>query len=344
MPPRRGVLIESELGQAFFRFNSAIAALAGYAIAAALVPDRARLGALATVLGYVVYAYVWLWLVAKGAGVPLLRQRASLVLDHVIYSICFALGGRPLAALAWVPVTTSVGHGLRFGERRGIAAACLGSVAMFAAITLGPAWHLPLSVAVGMAVTALIAPLYVVRLVRTMERQRHEAEARAMALAEAVRHDALTGVLSRAGFDEAIQRLQESAKATSERIGLVYLDLDGFKAINDNYGHDVGDAVLREVATLLAGAVRGTDSVARLGGDEFAIVVKSPASEDAVLRVAEKAADAVRSCTHEAARSVGLATSFGVAIVEPGASAIQAVRTADMRMFDAKRRTKQSRK
>jgi len=340
LPSFRGTLVESELGQAYVRFLSGLTVLVVYLFAAAVTPTRGWGGALACVLAYVVYAYGWLWLVAKQAGDAPWRQRIALVLDHVIFATCFSLGGRPVAILAWVAVTTSVGHGLRFGERRGIAAACIGSASIFAAVEWGPGWQLPLPVVGGMAVTALVVPLYVVRLVRTMAAQRREAEARAHALAEAVRLDGLTGVLSRAGFDEAVHHLQEQATHTGERIGLVYLDLDGFKSINDTHGHDVGDVVLREVAQLIVSVVRSSDSVARLGGDEFAIIVKNPASEEAVLRVAEKAAEAVRSCQHEAANSARLRASAGTSVVEPGASVAEAIRAADMRMFEAKRRAK----
>jgi diguanylate cyclase (GGDEF)-like protein len=340
LPSHRGTLVESELGQAFVRFLGGLTVLAVYLLAAGTSSTRGWAGVLACVLTYVAYAYGWLWLVAKQVGEALSRQRAALVLDHLIYATCFSLGGRPVAILAWVAVTTSVGHGLRFGERRGIAAACIGSASILAAVELGPGWQLPLPIAGGMAATALVVPLYVVRLVRTIEQQRREAELRALKLAEAVRIDALTGVLSRAGFYETIRSHQELAKTSGEHVGLVYLDLDGFKTINDTRGHDVGDIVLREVAQLLASAVRGSDSVARMGGDEFAIVVKSPASEEAVLRVAEKAAEAICNCQHEAAVSSNLGASAGVALLAPGASVADAIRTADMRMFEAKRRTK----
>ena len=335
-------MVESELGQAFVRLSAGAIALTVYAVAAGLLPFRGSVAALTCVFAYVAYAYAWLWLVAKDVGPLLARQRAALVLDHIIFAVCFCLGGRPVAALAWVAVTTSVGHGLRFGEQRGVAAACVGSMSIFAAVELGPAWKLPIAISAGMAVTALVVPLYVVRLVRTMARQRNEAETRAIALAEAVRQDKLTGALSRAGFDEEIKRLQDLAKTTGERIGLVYLDLDGFKSINDAWGHDVGDIVLREVARLLLSAVRSSDAVARMGGDEFAIIVKSPSSEETVRLVAEKASEAVRSCQQEAAKWAALGASVGVALVEPGASVREAIKTADMRMFEAKRETKRA--
>lgn len=268
IPPLRGTLVESELGQALVRFFAGLAVLVGYLLIAAGMPAHGWQSALLSVLAYVVYAFTWLRLVAKNVGKAVIRQRTALVLDHVTFAVCFALGGPAVAVLAWVPVTTSVGHGLRFGERRGTAAACIGSLSTFLAVELGPTWQVPLPIALGIAVSALVVPLYVVRLVRTMTHQRREVEARAQALAQAVRMDALTGVLSRAGFDEAIAQLQERAMTTRESIGLVYLDLDGFKTINDTRGHAVGDVVLRTVAQLLVTAVRSSDAVARMGGDE----------------------------------------------------------------------------
>ena len=164
----------------------------------------------------------------------------------------------------------------------------------------------------------LIVPLYVVRLVRTMSTQRHEAEKRAQALAQAVRFDKLTGALSRAGFDDAIRALQELGKKTGEHIGLVYLDLDGFKAINDTNGHDRGDAVLKEVATSLARMVRASDSIARLGGDEFVIVVKGPVSEEDVGRVAHKAVESIRCLATQVTGGLPLDASAGIAVLRPG--------------------------
>jgi len=343
LPSHHDVLVESEQGQSLVRFYAALVALAGYLLVALASPSHDMSHAVACVLVYVGYSYAWLWMVAKGVGPVLLRQRSALVLDHLVYATCFALGGRPVAALAWVAVTTSVGHGLRFGERRGIAAACIGGASIFAAVELGPGWQLPLPIATGMAVTALVVPLYVVRLVRTMAQQRREAEQRAQVFERAARTDALTGVLSRAGFDQTFAQMQQRAVAEGENIGLVYIDLDGFKSINDTRGHDVGDIVLREVARLLVDAVRGSDAVARLGGDEFAIIVNAPASEEAVACVAEKAAAAISGCQHEAARGAKLAASAGVAVVEPGGSVAEGLKTADMRMFEVKRLAKQRR-
>jgi len=338
LPPSGGTLVESELGQAFVRFYAGFVVLAAYLILSlSLASSDSLRAALACVLVYVGYSYCWVWFVAKSVGRTATRQRTALLLDHVVYATCFALGGPPVAVLAWVAVTTSVGHGLRFGERRGIAAAFVGAAAIFAAVELGPSWHLSLSMAAGLAATALVVPLYVVRLVRTMETQRREAELRAQALERAAHVDGLTNVLNRAGFNQTLRRLEDAAKTSGECIGLIYLDLDGFKAVNDTKGHDVGDLVLREVAQLLVGVVRNSDAVARLGGDEFALIIRNPANEAAVERVAEKATDAIRNWRHEAVGSAMLGASAGSALVRQGTSAEEALRVADMRMFAAKR-------
>jgi diguanylate cyclase (GGDEF)-like protein len=95
---------------------------------------------------------------------------------------------------------------------------------------------------------------------QVLERSRYQA-----------RHDPLTGALNRFGLMSALQG--EAAVRGDAPLSLFYLDLDGFKSVNDQHGHAAGDRLLRQVADRLRKTSRGTDQVARLGGDEFAIVV-----------------------------------------------------------------------
>ena len=98
------------------------------------------------------------------------------------------------------------------------------------------------------------------------------------------RTDRLTGLLNRLGFDEELARAAESA----ESVAIAFLDLDDFKSVNDTYGHDVGDDVLRAAAARIAGAVRGRDIAARIGGDEFVVIfpsmVAAPMDPERILR------------------------------------------------------------
>lgn len=340
-PP--GTRIESETGQAYFRFHSALAVLGIAGLAWLARPSFVSAGDLGCVAIYLAYAALWIQLVERKSGLDAIRQRTALFIDHVIFCTCLAFSGRCFALLAWVSVTTSVGHGLRFGQRRGIAAAFVGAVSIFCAVTLGPAWHLPVELALGMASTAVIAPIYVVQLVRTIELQRRQTEARAAALETEVRLDGLTGVLNRKGFDDVCRELTDASGQSTAPIGLVYLDLDGFKAVNDTYGHQAGDATLRQVAQLLTTAVRSSDSVARMGGDEFAILVRNPACEADVEHVATKATDAVRGWDWSAVGG-NLGVSAGAVLLAPGESLANAVADADERMLQAKRELKRGRR
>ena len=94
-------------------------------------------------------------------------------------------------------------------------------------------------------------------------------------------HDGLTGLGNRRYFDEQLKRAMHNANRHHTQIGLVLGDLNKFKAINDTYGHSIGDQVLQQFANILRSCIRDSDSVFRFGGDEFAIIVEH-ASEDAL--------------------------------------------------------------
>ncbi|HEV7586094.1 MAG TPA: diguanylate cyclase [Solirubrobacteraceae bacterium] len=99
-------------------------------------------------------------------------------------------------------------------------------------------------------------------------------------------HDALTGLLNRVGFRHHIDHILDMARPEHRRVGLLFVDLDDFKHVNDAYGHDAGDELIRKAAHRLESTARAGDGVARLGGDEFAIVL-ADVGEDAQLRAAE---------------------------------------------------------
>lgn len=99
--------------------------------------------------------------------------------------------------------------------------------------------------------------------------------------------DGLTGLPNRRAFDDALQRAAAAARRAKAPLGLLLLDIDHFKRINDSHGHPEGDAVLRQVAQRLAGVCRPTDFPARVGGEEFAVILQAP-SQEALREVAER--------------------------------------------------------
>lgn len=153
-------------------------------------------------------------------------------------------------------------------------------------------------------------------------------------------HDKLTGLANRELLQHRLVQVLAAAPRNGRPVALIFLDLDGFKAINDQLGHAVGDAVLVQVAQRLNAAVRAGDVIARFGGDEF-VVVCEDADRDAVAVVAERIRLAVRSPLDRVPSSFSLTASIGIAQhcpsggPAPGADAV--VFAADTAMYVSKR-------
>ena len=153
----------------------------------------------------------------------------------------------------------------------------------------------------------------------------------AMTHAEA-RRDALTGLANKRAFDELLGRLPDNAGPMTDFTSLVLFDLDGFKQINDERGHVVGDEILREVGRVFLRVVRTEDEVFRVGGDEFALVVEGPA------RLAAEVAERLRMAVGQQRRGHRLPTvSAGVATIpEHAGSSGDLQRKADIALYAAK--------
>ena len=149
--------------------------------------------------------------------------------------------------------------------------------------------------------------------------------------------DELTGLLNRRAIEAEMGRALAAARRYDERGVLVYMDMDGFKAINDTYGHAAGDEVLRQVARVLQDNVRDTDRIGRLGGDEFAILLARTSWEDGVERA--KAIDRVVNATvvDWNGRMVALKASFGVQRYGAGDDGAELLIHADKAMYTIKR-------
>lgn len=161
------------------------------------------------------------------------------------------------------------------------------------------------------------------------ERRRHRANLEALA-----RFDHLTGLANRVTFEERLLQEAERAKRHDRRFALLYMDLDGFKAINDRYGHKAGDQVLIDVARVLTSNCRASDLAARQGGDEFVVLL----SEVEDLAAAQKAAEKLRG--HIGALSwneMRVGASIGLALWPDDAEDPETlIRLADDAMYQAK--------
>ncbi len=168
----------------------------------------------------------------------------------------------------------------------------------------------------------------------------HDATARRQVQADLERRaftDPLTGLANRALFQDRLDALL--SRREPPEIAVVYCDLDGFKAVNDRFGHAEGDHLLQLTATRLATVVRAEDTVARLGGDEFAVLVHGPDASVVAESVAERIVDELGRPLHVGPENVPLAVSVGVAWALAGSAegARVLMHAADEAMYRAKR-------
>ncbi len=205
---------------------------------------------------------------------------------------------------------------------------------------LGGHEHTALSTLDGVVLETHWTPVYAggrvdsVVAVATDITERHRAE---IALQHLAHHDTLTGLPNRAFLNERLAKVMEAARRTGEPVALALIDLDRFKDVNDTMGHDVGDALLQDVAVRLRGVLRERDLVARFGGDEFAVLLPDTGGVEASQIVQRLLASMSPPCVING-RSLSVAGSIGLA-VSPlhGRTTATLLRKADVAMYAAKR-------
>ncbi|MEO1302215.1 MAG: EAL domain-containing protein [Myxococcota bacterium] len=164
--------------------------------------------------------------------------------------------------------------------------------------------------------------------------ERKRAERR---LAHLANRDAVTGLSNRRYFNERLSHLMRRARRKSRPFGVIYLDLDGFKPINDRYGHDAGDHVLHEIGQRMRRVVRDYDLCARLGGDEFAVLAEEPTDSQALKRMSDRLAGAVSEPIVHADQELAVGASIGAAVYpDAGESPEDLLKAADSAMYHSK--------
>ncbi len=149
-------------------------------------------------------------------------------------------------------------------------------------------------------------------------------------------HDSLTGLANRELFRDRVGTALQRAKRSGKSVGVVFIDLDDFKTINDSLGHLVGDELLQVVAARLIESLRAADTAARLGGDEFAILLEALSDEESAHRIVDRLQLALRRPVAIEGRPVHIGASMGLVIAGPDATPADLLRNADTAMFNAK--------
>lgn len=286
--------------------------IAGAALAAAVVPSSFFVARRSTAL-----AVAW-----AAANAVVLCGLVWLYRDY------YALGPLLIALLVVV-------HAAAHGLRAGLAAAAVGALALPLILHSGGAPWVEATYAAIFLGGSAVVPWTAVELARRRLLDEHgqiEQQLRQRAFS-----DPLTGLANRLLLRERLEHAVARSPRASGRVALLFVDLDGFKAVNDEFGHAAGDRLLRAIAERLGGEVRAADTLARVGGDEFVVLLEDLRDPKSAARLAERLALALDAPFELGGRAVRVAASVGLAVQQPGQDAEALLEEADRAMYAAKR-------
>ncbi len=150
------------------------------------------------------------------------------------------------------------------------------------------------------------------------------------------RHDPLTGLPNRTLLKERMEEAFDAARRSRSQVAVLLIDLDGFKPVNDNLGHHVGDAVLCEVARRLRGQVRSVDTIARFGGDEFILMMQKLDQRSVALNAAQRVVEAISEPIFHSGHEIAISASVGIAMFPEDGDENRILVAADTAMYESK--------
>jgi diguanylate cyclase (GGDEF)-like protein len=268
------------------------------------------------------------------------RRVVGICLDLGTLTAALVLSGRFAAVLVFIYAWVIVGNGMRYGPRYMWASCAIALCGFTIVVTLNDYWVAVPELAFTLGAFLVVVPAYVGVLLARLQRANTQLGEQARRLEQLATHDALTGLPNRALAFDRLTQMTSLCNRTGKHIGILYFDLDGFKRINDEHGHHVGDELLVQVGTRLAKVLRSHDTLARIGGDEFVIFLNQIPFPEGVERVACAVVSEVEAIAEIAGVPIDVSASVGIScwpLPDARSSPEDALRLADAAMYAAKR-------
>lgn len=336
--------VQPEFSQGIVRFGLVTCVLVLLTILVAVQGESAEAGyrrAMTMVAGYWVFSavwIVWLWRTNRPSN---LRRCLVLIADLVACSYTMYTAGELGAFFYPVYLWIIAGHGIRYGPRFLLAGMVIAVIGFGTVLTFTPYWQQARLTGAGLLMGLVILPLYQLMLLRRLQSVNDRLSVELNKTMHAASHDALTSLANRDYFFKRLEEEIARSKRYDTRFAVMYMDLDGFKDINDQLGHQAGDEVLKQTAQRLRQVCRETDLAARLGGDEFALIVAGADSCDAVREPARRLTEAMQAPIVWHNRDLALSASVGVSLYpQDGNTPDQLTHHADLAMYQVKRTRK----
>ena len=327
--------LDPEKEQATLRVILGSLALAVYGALAWSGSTSAVIASFHALTLYLIYGVATRLIISRMPRQSNLRLAFTTVADQALLAVILGAGGAFALPMLWAVFLFLIGAGGRYGKRA-LALSCgTALVGILALSVLQPWWMLNRSAALGIGLSVLGASVYLGVMIGRLGSANRD-------LALKAGTDPLTGLSNRYMLEQTIGRAVMAISTGQEgATALLLIDLDGFKEVNDTYGHEVGDILLQTFAALLVRRVRTTDTVARLGGDEFVVLARHVTGAGAVQTVANSVHAVLAEMTSVQDRVVKVSASIGACLISPdltpGYTDIAVLmRAADRAMYRAK--------
>lgn len=309
----------------------------------ALTSPASRAGGLQAMMAvgvfWIIFVFwaVWVWRSRQSYEY---RRLGGLILDITGTTLAFVLAEDLSAFFYPVYQWIIVGHGLRYGKQAIVIASGLAVVGFGIAIMLTPYWQENMLVASGLIIGLVILPMYLFALIQKLHELNIQLQTELSRTYHAATHDQLTGISNRQFFRTRLDELIDESTKNGSSLAVMFIDLDEFKAINDELGHSAGDEVLQIVAERLRQNCREQDVISRFGGDEFSLII-TDTNADAIDGTAKRILRSIREPIAINNQLYQLGGSIGISVFPyNGQTPDELTHNADVAMYHAKRNGK----
>lgn len=318
---------QPEKEQALLRMGLGTVVLLGYLVVAALLRTTAAYATLGVVFGYVIFGVATYVAAAAATSRPRLRLTVATIADQTLVMLALALGGRVALPMLWVVFWFLVGAGCRYGKRTLLLSCAVAVAGVVILMRVAPWWRENFAVGLGVMLSIAATSVYLMVLVHRLEQQ--------------AATDPLTGLSNRTRLEQAIAKARTARDTDKGQSVLLFIDLDGFKYVNDAYGHAVGDELLQHFANGLQARIRRGDTVARLGGDEFVVLARHVHGKAGARAIADGIHDILHGLREIGGHPIAVSASIGVRMLDTHSAGERLdvntlMREADSAMYRAK--------
>lgn len=273
------------------------------------------------------------------------RQIVSIAVDMISISMVMAMAGKWGAVFYPLYLWVIGGNGTRFGVRYLWMAMGMGATGFALAIMGSGYWQANMPAAMGLLFGMIVLPLFHAVLIKRLHELNRQLRDECRNAEHMAGHDAMTGLANRLRFECRLDSEIERAQRGGLCFSVYFIDLNGFKAVNDSLGHKAGDRLLCHVAAQIGEAVRSTDMAARLGGDEFAVISAAGAAGSQPDKMVDRLVAAVGKPCRIDGKAVAVGASIGMAsFPEDGEDSESIMHAADEEMYAHKHGDRASRR